>query len=96
MNKKFDMGAPFKLVVALGIGAIAAFVGGELMPLTIGVLTDGFKFSLEQAGVLLSAEGLRASSVTQVRNGRGRDGPFGPPPAQIPASGTTALGSYLG
>jgi hypothetical protein len=27
---------------------------------------------------------------------RGRDGPFGPPPAQIPASGTTALGSYLG
>ena len=28
--------------------------------------------------------------------GRGRDGPFGPPPAQIPASGTTGLGSYLG
>ena len=31
---------------------------------------------------------------------RGRDGPspfgFGPPPAQIPASGITALGSYLG
>ena len=28
--------------------------------------------------------------------GRGRDGPYGPPPAQIPTSGTTALGSYLG
>ena len=28
--------------------------------------------------------------------GRGRDHPFGWPPAQIPASGTTALGSYLG
>ena len=65
MNKKFDIGAPFKLVVALGIGAIAAFVGGELMPLTIGVLTDGFKFSLEQAGVLLSAEmaGVAALSL---------------------------------
>ena len=28
--------------------------------------------------------------------GRGRDRPFGRPPAQIPASGTTALGSCLG
>jgi putative transposase len=28
--------------------------------------------------------------------GRGRNHPFGWPPAQIPASGTTALGSYLG
>src|SRR5215472_9261590 len=27
---------------------------------------------------------------------RGRDGDCSPPPAQIPASGTTALGSYLG
>ena len=29
-------------------------------------------------------------------NIRGRNGPYGPPPAQIPASGTTAPGSYLG
>jgi hypothetical protein len=28
--------------------------------------------------------------------GRGRDHPFGWPPAQIPASGIPALGSYLG
>jgi hypothetical protein len=28
--------------------------------------------------------------------GCGRDRPFGRPPAQIPACGTTALGSYLG
>ena len=28
--------------------------------------------------------------------GRGRDGPFGPPPAQIRTSGITASGSYLG
>jgi len=27
---------------------------------------------------------------------RGRDGPCGPPPAQIPACGLTALGSCLG
>src|SRR5688572_28584033 len=27
---------------------------------------------------------------------RGRDGPFGPPPAQIRTCGTTAYGSYLG
>ena len=30
------------------------------------------------------------------RTDGGRDGPFGPPPAQIPACGTTALGSCLG
>ena len=35
-------------------------------------------------------------SPTHWRYGRGRDHPFGWPPAQIPASGTTALGSYLG
>ena len=29
-------------------------------------------------------------------HGRGRDRPYGRPPAQIPASGTTALGSCLG
>jgi predicted MFS family arabinose efflux permease len=65
MNKKFDMGAPLKLVVALSIGAITAWLGGELMPLTMGVLTDGFKFSLEHAGVLLSAEmaGVAALSL---------------------------------
>ncbi len=27
---------------------------------------------------------------------RGRDGPCGPPPAQIRTCGTTAYGSYLG
>jgi predicted MFS family arabinose efflux permease len=65
MNKKFDMGAPLKLVVALSIGLIAAWFGGELLPLTMGVLTDGFKFSLEDAGVLLSAEmaGMAALSL---------------------------------
>src|ERR1700735_264264 len=31
-----------------------------------------------------------------VYRGRGRDRPYGRPPAQIPACGTTALGSYLG
>ena len=65
MSKKFDMGAPLKVVVALSIGLIAAWFGGELLPLTMGVLTDGFKFSLEHAGVLLSVEmaGMAALSL---------------------------------
>jgi predicted MFS family arabinose efflux permease len=65
MNIKFDMGAPLKLVVALGIGLTIVYFCGELMPLTIGVLADGFKFSVEHAGVLLSAEmaGMAALSL---------------------------------
>ena len=38
----------------------------------------------------------RQHGLSQSSLGRGRDHPFGWPPAQIPASGTTALGSYLG
>jgi hypothetical protein len=34
--------------------------------------------------------------VLGVSRCRGRDGDCSPPPAQIPASGTTALGSHLG
>ena len=34
-------------------------------------------------------------TIMGAMGGRGRNGAFGPPPAQIPASGTTALGSYL-
>ncbi len=64
MNIKFDLGAPLKLVVALTIGAITAWLGGELMPFTMGVLTDGFKFSLEHAGVLLSAEMAGAAALS--------------------------------
>jgi predicted MFS family arabinose efflux permease len=65
MNKKFDIGAPLTLVVALVVGGTTAWLSGSLMPLTIGVLTDGFKFSLEHAGVLLSAEmtGVAALSL---------------------------------
>ena len=37
-----------------------------------------------------------APSCPSRRCGRGRDRPCGRPPAQIPACGTTALGSYLG
>ena len=64
MKKKFDMGAPLKLVVSLTIGAITAWLGAELMPLTMGVLTDGFKFSLEHAGVLLSVEMTGAAALS--------------------------------
>ena len=37
----------------------------------------------------------RFAAPSRVANGRGRDRPFGRPPAQIPACGTTALGSSL-
>jgi predicted MFS family arabinose efflux permease len=65
MNIKFDIGVPLKLVVALSIGTMIAWLGGETMPLTMGVLTDGFKFSLEHAGILLSVEmaGMAALSL---------------------------------
>ena len=65
MNKKLDMGAPLKLVVALIIGGTTAWLSASLLPLTMGVLTDGFKFSLEHAGVLLSVEmtGVAALSL---------------------------------
>jgi hypothetical protein len=36
------------------------------------------------------------AGIGQAVTGRGRDRPCGRPPAQIPACGTTALGSYLG
>ena len=64
MNIKFDLGAPLKLVVALCIGLTIVYFCGELMPLTIGVLTDGFKFSLEHAGVLLSVEMAGAAALS--------------------------------
>ena len=38
----------------------------------------------------------RFAAPSRVANGRGRDRPFGRPPARIPACGTTALGSSLG
>jgi uncharacterized protein (TIGR03118 family) len=41
-----------------------------------------------------SSSGASAATIRQ--DGRGRDRPCGRPPAQIPACGTTALGSYLG
>ncbi|MCP4402624.1 MAG: MFS transporter [bacterium] len=56
MNIKLDIDAPFKLVVALVIGAVITWFNAELLPLTMGVLTDGYKFSLEHAGVILSVE----------------------------------------
>ena len=61
MNIKFDIGAPLKLVVALCIGLAIASIRGELMPITIGVLADGFKFSVEHAGVMLSVERFNGS-----------------------------------
>jgi predicted MFS family arabinose efflux permease len=63
MNMKFDIGAPLKLAVSLSIGLVIAWISGEMMPLTMGVFTDGFKFSLENAGVLVSAELAGAATL---------------------------------
>jgi hypothetical protein len=40
--------------------------------------------------------GQAADPKSSIKWSRGRDGPFGPPPAQIRTCGTTAYGSYLG
>src|SRR5450759_4720239 len=53
-----------------------------------------------RAGGDSSGAGLDLRALARVgattRTRRGRDRPFGRPPAQIPACGTTALGSWLG
>ncbi len=64
MNIKFDIGVPLKLAVTMTIGLMIAWLGGEMLPLTMGVLMDGFKFSLENAGVLVSAELAGAAVLT--------------------------------
>ena len=40
--------------------------------------------------------GATAGWHNQQIGGRGRDGPYGPPPAQIRTGGITAYGSYVG
>ena len=60
--------------------------------------------SMEETDYLLRSPANAArlmAAADEVRHGRnllsrGRDRPCGRPPAQIPACGTTALGSYLG
>jgi hypothetical protein len=47
------------------------------------------------ASALRGSRGTRDRGVSILFD-RGRDGPLGPPPAQIRASGITALGSHLG
>jgi hypothetical protein len=60
----------------------AAFCGGP-----IGVLVSGSFAS--------RADTRPLSQQTRYSTGRGRDTSYPVPPAQIPASGTTAPGSYL-
>jgi hypothetical protein len=49
-----------------------------------------------QTQVAWSRSGHRQRPWVRRSIGRGRDGDCSPPPAQIPACGATALGSYLG
>jgi hypothetical protein len=63
-------------------------------------LTEVSKVSSDRGGSLVEEEGIASTYATawinDLEEGRGRDRPCGRPPAQIPACGTTALGSYLG
>ena len=56
-------------------------------------------YSMEPADAaqqLPSQQNKNRGSARQHHQSRGRDRPYGRPPAQIPACGITALGSYLG
>ncbi len=70
----------------------------ESMPENIDSLIG---FEIARQKIPLKVVGIRGDSDLVMRETsgftgrRGRDDPFGSPPAQIPASGTTALGSYL-
>ena len=68
-------------------GAMAVVV--ELSPWASPVRCPG------EGIVKLSEVGAVANHISLMRHSRGRDRPFGRPPAQIPACGTTALGSSL-
>jgi len=46
--------------------------------------------------VRLRGDGIGRSERGEALGGRGRDGPFGPPPTQICTCSITAYGSYLG
>jgi hypothetical protein len=62
-------------------------------------LTGGMPVSTFDPNFMASLQ-WQLSTTLANPDGRGRDGPrpcgLGPPPAQIPACGTTALGSCLG
>jgi hypothetical protein len=54
-----------------------------------------YAYHLRNSGLDREWDGLTAHRDYPMI-GRGRDRPYGRPPAQIPASGITALGSCLG
>jgi len=64
--------------------ACSALAHGDLWPVVAVLSTTDARVS----------PGVATKVVTT--NSRGRDRPYGRPPAQIPACGITALGSYLG
>ena len=66
----------------------------------LGFLLDGHvgdaSDSIAAAAGYARQQVADTNSPDEIRKGRGRDRPYGRPPAQIPACGTTALGSWLG
>jgi hypothetical protein len=92
--------------LVLGLGSVVAvyvagiLVGKPSMPGYLWIVTG---LCVWIGSLLFAAFGLFMGYLLPTENvmqilsfGRGRDRPFGRPPAQIPACGTTALGSSLG
>jgi hypothetical protein len=72
-------------------------MGARLSASAWQALVQRFEAGGRSGAAFWRAEGISRSTFDlRRRSGRGRDGPHGPPPAQIPAGGITALGSYLG
>jgi hypothetical protein len=71
-----------KMTIRVGVITINADSNSDAI-LTILLLIVSFLFQGHQI-------------LRNIQKGRGRNASYLAPPAQIPASGTTALGSYLG
>lgn len=63
MFKKIDFGEPLSVVVSTSFGLVFTFGLIAFIPLTIGVLVDGYGFSLKQAGIIGSLE-IASMTVT--------------------------------
>ncbi len=70
-------------------------IGGARRPMTPGARGSRRDGALPQAATPVNRTRVRVRKGSGIKC-RGRDGPFGPPPAQIRTGGITAYGSCLG